>query len=278
MTPATPQRGRTAPFSVRAVGTTLRSGASASRLRERPRVGGGAEAWCRSALAWAAGGHESWRMNPLLWLPVAAVTVLAVSVGYFRLFRPWQLRWGATADEIGRPLPGDEVVPEPTFDATRAITIRATPEQIWPWLLQVGVTRAGWYSYDRLDNFGRPSAREIIPALQARSVGDVMPMSPDGRQGVQVLAMDLPRSMMWGTLPDTTWLWFIEPGADGTTRLISRIRKRYRWLSSSIAFALLIEFVDIWMIRKMLLNLRQRAEALAAAGAAEPVLLPKSTS
>jgi hypothetical protein len=182
---------------------------------------------------------------------------------YLRIFRPWQLSWGATTDEVGRALPGDGVVPDPTFDATRAITIAARPDQIWPWLLQVGVKRAGWYSYDLLDNLGRPSAREIIPALQQVGVGDVVPLSPDGKQGVRILALDLPRSMMWGTLPDTTWLWLCEPQADGTTRLITRIRSRYRWLSPTIAFSLLVEFADIWMIRKMLLNIRERAEGLA---------------
>jgi hypothetical protein len=100
------------------------------------------------------------------------------------------------------------------------------------------------------------------------AVGDVVPLSPDGLQGVHVLALDLPRSMMWGTLPDTTWLWFLQPRGDGTTRLITRIRSHYRWLSLSIAFSLLTEFADVWMIRKMLLNLRGRAEALALAGTA----------
>jgi hypothetical protein len=162
-------------------------------------------------------------------------------------------------------LPSDDLVLDPTFNATRAITIRARPEHIWPWLLQVGVKRAGWYSYDLLDNLGRPSAREIIPTLQQVAVGDVVPLSPDGKQGVHILALDLPRSMTWGTLPDTTWLWFLEPQDDGTTRLITRIRARYRWLSPTIAFSMLVEFADIWMIRKMLVNLRERAEALSLA-------------
>jgi len=212
-------------------------------------------------------------MNVPLWLVVALAAIFTAVVGYVRSFRPWQLTWGATTEEAERPLPGDEVVPDPTFDATRAITIAATPEQIWPWLLQVGVTRAGWYSYDILDNMGRPSAREIVPDLQALAVGDVMGMSPDGAKGVEVLDLDLPRSMMWGTLPDTTWLWFLEPRPDGTTRLLTRIRKRYRWFSPSIAFSLLVEFADIWMMRKMLLNLRERAEVLAAS-ADEPILQP----
>ena len=212
-------------------------------------------------------------MNVPVWLAVAVAAVLTAVIGYLRFFRPWQLRWGATPAEVTRPLPGDEVVPEPTFDATRAITIAAAPEQVWPWLLQVGVKRAGWYSYDILDNMGQPSAREIVPELQQVAVGDVVGMSPDGLKGVEVLHLDLPRSMMWGTLPDTTWLWFLEPRPDGTTRVLTRIRKRYRWLSPSIAFSLLVEFADIWMIRKMLLNLRERAEALAA-GAGESTLEP----
>jgi hypothetical protein len=212
-------------------------------------------------------------MNVLGWLLVAAAVATIIVLLYLRAFRPWQLSWGATAEEVRRPLPGDEIVPDPTFDATRAITIAATPEQIWPWLLQVGVKRAGWYSYDLLDNLARPSAREIIPDLQERAVGDVMGMSPDGLQGVEVLNLDLPRSMLWGTLPDTTWLWLMEPQADGTTRLLTRIRKRYRWLSPSIAFSLLVEFVDIWMMRKMLLNLRERAEAMALQMPGEEVLV-----
>jgi hypothetical protein len=202
-------------------------------------------------------------MGVILWLLAAIGGAFAASLAYLRLLRPWQLSWGATPDEVGRKLPGDEVVSNPTFDATRAITIAARPDQIWPWLLQVGVKRAGWYSYDLLDNLGRPSAREIIPKLQELAVGDVVPLSPDGKQGVHVLALDLPHSMTWGTLPDTTWLWVCEPQADGTTRLITRIRSRYRWLSPSIVFSMLIEVADIWMIRRMLLNLRERAEALA---------------
>ena len=62
---------------------------------------------------------------------------------YMRFIRPWQLRWGATDDEVASPRPSDDDVPHPTFNATRAVTIQARPEQIWPWLIQIGVTRAG---------------------------------------------------------------------------------------------------------------------------------------
>ena len=161
---------------------------------------------------------------------------------------------------MSRPLPGDDLVPRPTFNATRAITIAAPPEEVWPWLVQVGLTRAGWYSYDILDNLGRPSTRHIVPELQNLAVGDVIPISPDGKQGMRVQSMDPPRSMIWGTPGDTTWAWQLDAHPDRSTRLITRVRSRYRWLSPSIAFSALLEFGDIWMMRKMLLNLRSRVE------------------
>ncbi|MEP6799422.1 MAG: hypothetical protein ABI890_14800 [Lapillicoccus sp.] len=189
----------------------------------------------------------------LLAAPIAAIA-------YARIGRPWQLTWGATPEEVAGRLPGDELVVRPTFNATRAITIDARPEDIWPWLVQIGMTRAGWYSYDLLDNLGRRSADRIIPELQGLAVGDVIPMSPDGKQGMVVRALDPPRSMIWGTPAETTWAWQLDPSPDGSTRLIARVRSRYRWLSPSMAFSALLEFGDIWMMRKMLLNLRARAE------------------
>lgn len=189
------------------------------------------------------------------------VTAVAVYVGYVR---PWQLTWGATQEDVARVLPGDELVSRPTFNATRAITIRATPEEIWPWLVQVGLTRAGWYSYDLLDNLGHRSARHIVPELQNLLPGDVVPMSPDGKQGMTVHSLRRPTSMIWADQSYTTWVWQLDENPDGSTRLIMRVRSRYRWLSPSIAFSVLLEFGDIWMMRKMLLNLRDRAEGCLA--------------
>lgn len=188
---------------------------------------------------------------------------VAVAAAYRWVVRPWQLGWGATDEERCRPLPGDDLVDHPSFNATRAITIHALPGEIWPWLAQVGVNRAGWYSYDLLDNLGRPSAREVIPELVDIRVGDVMPMSPDGKHGIPVHSLDPPHTMIWGTPADTTWVWVLDPHADGSTRVITRVRSRYRWLSPSIAFSMLLEFADIWMMRRMLLNLRERVEAAA---------------
>jgi hypothetical protein len=93
---------------------------------------------------------------------------VAVALGvYSRWLRPRVFSWGATSDEASRPMAGDAVCPRPPLNATRAVTIAAPPEDIWPWLLQWGWNRAGFYSYDLLDNLGRPSAPADPPAVPA---------------------------------------------------------------------------------------------------------------
>lgn len=198
----------------------------------------------------------------MVWRARTVIGLLGVAglTAWARAWRPWQLTWGATPDEVARPLPGDELVQCPTFNATRAISIGAPPERIWPWLVQVGVRRAGWYSYDLLDNLGHPSARRIHAEWQDLEPGNILAMSPDGKHGINVYSMDYPRSMVWGTPGDTTWVWQLEPQPDGSTRLLTRIRSRIRWSPVSMAFSALLEVADFWMIRKMLAGLRERAE------------------
>ena len=94
------------------------------------------------------------------------------AVAYGRLVRPRLLHWGATEKEIAGPYPGAELVPGGRRGATMAVTIDAPPDQVWPWLVQLGGDRAGWYSWDHLDNAGRPSARDVHPEWQHLAVGD----------------------------------------------------------------------------------------------------------
>jgi hypothetical protein len=93
------------------------------------------------------------------------------------VIRRWHTRWGATDAEVAGPMPGDQIVPRASFNATRAITIDAPPEQVWPWIVQMGYRRAGFYTYALLDNAGYESADRVMPAYQDPKVGDWMPMS-----------------------------------------------------------------------------------------------------
>ncbi len=188
-----------------------------------------------------------------------------VSLGtYLIVLRPRQLRWGATDDEVARPLPGDEIVEQPTFNATRAVTVEARPEHIWPWLVQIGFSRAGWYSYDWIDNLGRPSAEWIVPELQHIAVGDLVPLGPGEKSGFWVKEFEPNRWILWWDQKgDVSWLWLLDPMGDGRTRLITRVRVHYRWISPGILFSLAMDVGDIVMMRKCMLGIKRRAEAMA---------------
>ena len=97
---------------------------------------------------------------------------MAAAVVYGRWVRPRLVRWGATEDEAIGPFPGAELVPDGERSGAMAVTIDAPPEQVWPWLVQLGGDRGGWYSWDHLDNAGRPSARAVHPEWQDLAVGD----------------------------------------------------------------------------------------------------------
>lgn len=203
----------------------------------------------------------------------AIPTTIAVLAGVAALgfvYRTWHLRWGATDDELAMGLPGDCIVPRPAFDATRAVTVEAPPEAVWPWIAQIGFGRAGWYSYDFLDNLGRHSAETIMPALQDIHPGDLVPIGPGGF-GLKVKDIEPGKWVLWWDGSGyTTWLWSLREGA-GRTRLLTRLRLHYRWTHPTILFNLLIvEPADFPMMRKCMLGIKRRAEALAARAPIRP--------
>jgi hypothetical protein len=152
----------------------------------------------------------------------------------------------------------------PRFNATRAVTIEATPEQIWPWLVQMGYKQGGFYSWDRLDNDGCPSADSILPKYQDLQVGDRLPMSKSAY--AQVLLLEPPNFMLvqfehdngmdWG---GATWVWGLYQTKTGHTRLVSRLRAR---MEHSLAKIMMDNF-EIIMMRKHLLGIKRRAEVFA---------------
>ncbi|MCZ7568335.1 MAG: hypothetical protein M5U01_07085 [Ardenticatenaceae bacterium] len=198
-------------------------------------------------------------------LLMAGMAGTAAITAYLLAIRPWHLRWGATDEEVARSMPGDDIVERPTLNATRAVTIEARPEVIWPWLVQIGIKRAGWYSYDWVDNLGIPSAERIIPEFQHLKVGDLIPLSPNGKQGFWVKDFQANQWILWWDNKGwVTWAWGLYPLDEKRTRLITRVRMRYRWLSPSIIFSLVLDVGDIVMMRKCMLGIKRRAEAMAA--------------
>ena len=108
------------------------------------------------------------------------------AVRYVRLARRGSEPFQATID------------PEATASLTQAITLHCTADRIWPWLAQMGAGRAGWYSYDAIDNGGKPSAERIVPELQAVEVGYLFPWLPHAVEGFVVLACEKARGLVLG--------------------------------------------------------------------------------
>jgi len=159
-------------------------------------------------------------------------------------------------------MPGDGIVANPNFVATRGVTVNSPPSGIWPWLLQIGATRAGFYGYDWLDNAGVPSADRIIPDLQRIGVGDFIPMTPDQKNGMWVKSFETNRHILWWDKKSkATWLWLLTPLDANRTRLITRLRTQYDWSLPWVIYYLLYDFGDIVMMRKCLLGIKRRAEA-----------------
>jgi hypothetical protein len=167
---------------------------------------------------------------------------------------------------------GDEEVPNPNVQATRAITIEAPPEAVWPWLVQMGYGRAGFYGYDLADNARMPSADRIIPELQQLKVGDRIPTGPD--QGLTVKAMEPPRTLLLARsdpgLHQSVSLLLNRLGAS-RTRLVVRVRAWFGFrLRELLAFRVL-EPGAFLLARKQLKGLTERAEEAWARQQEHPV-------
>lgn len=220
-----------------------------------------------------------------------AIAGAALVAGYLLAVRPRFLTWGASDDEVKRSLPGDDLVSDARMESTHAITINYTRDEVWPWVVQIGHQRAGWYSYDWIHRLmgvagsvedPSRSAEHVIPALQDLQVGDVVEIGPDmgynvveiqpGRALVLHIAVDIssfqPIDLVEEAPDDfftSSWTWFLEERDEDVTRLIVRIRVGY---SRSLANALLVRGVmepgSFIMERKTLLGIKERVEAASA--------------
>jgi len=198
------------------------------------------------------------------WSLGATAATTALVAAYPLLLRRRCLHWGARPDEVDRAIPGDDLVVQPDVVSTRAITIDAPPEAIWPWLVQMGSGRGGAYTYDWVENmFGlnMHSADEIRPELQDLKVGDVLPIGANG-PGMAVEVLE-PERVLCLRADNVAWVWtFALYPENGTTRLVSRnvIATPFASAGRRVFNLFVLEPGSLVMERKMLLGIKARAE------------------
>ena len=172
--------------------------------------------------------------------------------------------WG---DEGSRVLPGDDCLPEASVQWTNGITVHARPDAIWPWLAQLGCNRAGWYSYDGLDNGAVPSSERVVPEFQEVAIGDVLPWTPTNSDGFVVEAVETGRALVLGGIPPPftgIFAYVLEPLDGSTTRLLIRVRSAPRNMVAALVMRLLVHPVAFAMQRRQFLNIKRRVESPAA--------------
>lgn len=205
-------------------------------------------------------------------LAAASAAVAGGVAAYVAFVEPWARRWGATDAEVGAPLPVDDLVAPGALATTRAITVDAPVEEVWPWLVQIGQDRAGFYSYTWLENLvgaGMRNAATVHPEWQHRKRGDTVRLASEARYhalGRQIAALvDPPNGLVLVSPPDWerlqyggratgAWSFFLRPLGDDRTRLLVRS-------SGGPVGTHLFDALHFLMEQKMMRGLRDRAEA-----------------
>ncbi|MES9538565.1 MULTISPECIES: hypothetical protein [unclassified Actinomadura] len=215
-----------------------------------------------------------------------AALACGAATAYVFALRPTLLCWGATYREAGARYPSDDLIENATSQSTMATSLPAPPEAVWPWLVQMGNGRAGWYSWDLLDNGGRPSSDRVVPEWQDLAVGDRLPAVPSGEMYFRVEVLDPGRTLVLrsdlelpsgrsfdprGPRPraysDGIWAFHLRPLPDGCTRLVVRTRGRGEPSVPNRLFAWLFgEPAHFVMQQRQFRNLRRLVAGRAAAG------------
>ena len=208
------------------------------------------------------------------WLLAGIGIAGAITLYAFKI-RKYQARWGATDEELKLPLPGDDIVKDPTSTTTNAVTIHAAPKDIWPWLVQIGKGRGGLYSYDWLDIlFGyldRPSVKKVLPEFQNPMPGDVIPIGKDETtdDDFYVHSVEKERAFVIGSNHPSfrdrfSWAMILVPLGPRETRLIVRCHARMDRSLKGTVSQLALEPAAFIMIRRQMLNFKRLAEASLA--------------
>ena len=176
-------------------------------------------------------------------------------------------RWGATDDEVSGPVAGDDLCPGARLVATRCITVQAPPHEVFPWLRQMGFGRAGWYSHDILDNLGRRSARTIHPEWQGLDAGDTVPGGPAGFEAVVVEPPHTFVLRLGSRERPARRVCFVLAyelrALDSRTRIVTRMRARVNLPGGRFLERFVLGPGDGVMLRRQLLNLRERIDNTA---------------
>ncbi len=199
----------------------------------------------------------------------AAFIVFALVTPFLR---PRRTRWGATDAEVKKKLPGDELMPHPKWGYTHVVTIKASAAEVWPWIVQMGQGRAGFYSYEFLENLvgcNIHNADRIIPEFQHLQVGESIKLHPKAPVPVAIVEPNHALVLHFEADFSSNWMWVLEKVDDKTTRLISRWSGDYGpGLKNRLSYGpCFMEPIEFNMSRKMLLGIKQRAESLARSNA-----------
>lgn len=197
---------------------------------------------------------------------IVGAFVIAACIILRPLLKPWYSRWGATIDELTQSLPGDEFVPNSRGGYTQAINIRTSASFVWPWLVQIGQDKGGFYSYELLENMvgcNIHNADRILTEHQNIKTGDKIIMHPKAPM-IPVIIVDPMKALVYGGRQDENtaniWTFFINEKGGGT-RLISRWSFDYKpGFVNRLAYNWFLEPIGAVMQRKMLLGIKQRAE------------------
>lgn len=217
------------------------------------------------------------------WWMILLSAFVVVPLAYAFILHPFMNRWGATPAEVAMSLPGDELIASPSMGYTRAVTIDAPPEKVYPWLVQMGQGRGGMYSYDGLENLvgcDIHSADTIHPEWQDTRPGDKLRFGPEGYPYQYFYQLEPDRYvLLWGgefnedgalVIPPltpgsmesmATWLLYLDEQPDGTTRLISRSANQYAKGFAGFAMWRTTEFLNFMMEQRMLHTIKRLVES-----------------
>jgi hypothetical protein len=198
-----------------------------------------------------------------------AIAAGTAATAYAFFIRPWHSRWGATDEELAMRLPGDEFVSDDApIQSTHAITINAPVSAVWPWLVQIGQNRGGFYSYEWLENLAgchMKNTDRVMPEYQDLHEGDEIWLHPKAPP-LRVLRVEKEKFIVL----EKTWAFYLRPIDDNTTRFLIRGRGEYSYpdfkndVLNFIYWRLIFEPAHFIMERKMMLTLKERAEGIQA--------------